>query len=97
MLNAQQALDMLNGMGKTADEVSLFLKAKGITGRKRDSLHCPVANYLISQGGHPEASIYGNYIAPDYVQTPTEVLTPKPVYNFILDFDEGKYPELESQ
>jgi hypothetical protein len=93
MLNAQQALDMLNGMGKTADEVSLFLKAKGITGKRKESTCCPVANYLISQGGHPGASIYGNYIPPNTM----DVHTPKPVFEFILAFDEGQYPELESQ
>jgi hypothetical protein len=92
MLNTQQALDILNGMGKTADEVADFLKAKGITGMKRESAHCPVANYLVSQGGDPRAIIYSHYVPP----FDEDITTPLPVFDFIITFDEGQYPELES-
>ena len=91
MITEQQALELLNGMGKTADEVAAFLTEKGIKGNHATGFTCPVNNYLISQGGETTAAIYEYYVCLHIV-----MLVPKPVYKFIRAFDDGKYPELEN-
>jgi hypothetical protein len=89
MMTEQQALDLLNGMGQTADEVAAFLKEKGITGRVALALHCPVAAYLSSQGGDIGGAVYTQYASQNVL-----VKVPEPVFAFIRAFDAGKYPEL---
>jgi hypothetical protein len=92
MITKEQAIQLLNDMGTTADEVAAFLKSKGIKGRPCEATSCPVANYMVSQGGDPTGAVYDRYNhGADYV-----VETPAPVFAFIRYFDWGKYPELKA-
>jgi len=83
----------LKALGNSSSEISKSLSDKNITGSKCESAYCPVANYLISIGySMPEVSqetIIVRLKEDHTINTPIELI------DFILEFDDGKYPELE--
>lgn len=89
MITKERAIELLNSMGNTADEVAAFLKEKGIKGNRAAAGSCPVAVYMRSQGGDATAAVFGRYGNQEY-----SVHVPDPVYAFIVAFDSGVYPEL---
>ena len=95
MITKEQADVLLNDMGQTAKEVADFLKSQNIKGKLSNAQSCPVANYMISQGGEPDSAIYDRYNGR-YDGNAFVIMTPTPVFQFIRDFDGGTYPELVS-
>lgn len=96
----------LESLGSTADEVAQTLSSRGITGRRNSGCDCPVARFL--QAEVPETArlwwFSGYWVDGEYIQLPlsmselpeTRVDVPQPVYEFVLRFDSGDYPDLEA-
>lgn len=98
-IEEKQVGSLLNVLGNTADEVADSLRLRGIKGYKGDACQCPVANYLIAElGTYP-----GDLVTYDIVSysTPDDsgfsFRTPEPVFQFILRFDTGVYPDLRAE
>jgi hypothetical protein len=82
----QEKLDKLGQMDP--NEIAGFFKCEGVKGYRMIESCCPVANYLDSDGEYSVyntsvESVNGSYDLPDSVMT------------FVVDFDNGWYPELE--
>lgn len=81
---------LLEELGGTADEVAAALAARGVTGRRGESCHCPIAALLSVRAG---------------VMVPTATMTasasgracelPPACRDFVRRFDLGMYPHLE--
>jgi hypothetical protein len=86
-MNLQEAILQL---GATAEEIRHSLQALNITGYQEDAANCPLAVYLDGQGF-------------DDVQVTDEIVTAQAqdsarlpqVREFVQNFDDGLYPELE--
>ena len=83
--------DCLNELGSHEFAVAEKLEALGIKGDKFSLCHCPIAKYLIKLG------FIGVLVSPTKAKTDQQqCFLPTPVENFILHFDDGEYPELET-
>jgi hypothetical protein len=80
----------LDALGKTSEQVADFLKARGVKGTIGNVYSCPIANYLNSLN-HKVAGVSWGSIRFQYGGC---IDTPPAVCQFIVDFDQGKYPEL---
>jgi hypothetical protein len=87
-------VDKLNGKG--VEGIRDFFVANGIKGMRMRACKCPVANYLRNETGVSIVSVGTRFIhAPDVVGIPVDILTPTNVGNFIFQFDQGAFPELD--
>lgn len=91
-----QVVATLGGLGGTASEIAGALEAKGITGRRHSSQHCPLANYLMEQ--FPEAErasvgIWSMLIDADG-GTLASPESPGSCRDFVRAFDNGRFPNL---
>lgn len=87
----------------TATDIAIRLSMLGIKGRRREPCHCPVAIYVRKALGLSEStrgiSIWPSTIylthrpAPHFARCR---YTPQEVGDFILRFDRGEYPYLET-
>lgn len=93
----QTSVDLLEALG-SARAIAHFLTAKGVTGTPGQARSCPVAHYLKS--AHLVdilvfSRIYAGYEDGEPEEFSVPVMnTPYTVREFILKFDEGKFPEL---
>lgn len=84
-------IDALRGMG--ADDIALFLKEQGVKAVRRNSGHCAMAKWFSYVAGVP-------YSVGSTLTKPTNTYgfishLPANVTAFIMNFDNGFYPELE--
>src|SRR6266568_3051480 len=86
--NVQNALREL---GATSDEIADSLRLLGITGYKKCSTKCVIANYLEAVTGQTWVVSGSAHMASD---TAVVVFLTFQVKNFIGKFDEGFYPDL---
>jgi len=84
--------ETLVAMGNTENEVVAFLRARHITGSRKDSEKCPVAEYLSHETGE-DIGVAEKFIYTLFSKVPTAL--PQSVQDFIAGFDAGKYPDLE--
>lgn len=79
--------------GKTVYDVVDALRAKGIKGRKRSVMHCPIAHYLSTELQTENVLVtYGHATCDDVI-----IPLPDEVGVFIVRFDDGCYPDLEEE
>lgn len=91
MISLERALAALPG---TADGIAARFAEQGIRGVPADSYCCPVANYLIA-AGFTAAQVGDIRIeACDDDCGSEEVVTPKPVADFLKRFDSHAWPAL---
>lgn len=100
--------DYLASLGASADEVAESLRKQGITGKRGSKVSCPILNGIykacpkywtglnIYGRGKKSDGSYDYYatLSDSQIMDPT---LPPAVINFIGNFDEGKYPDLESR
>lgn len=105
-MSNEQVREALEDLGMTADEVANRLTQMGVTGNVEQAMSCPVANYLKKK--FPEAQRACVFIQatvtvgefdpgyPDDSQGKQYwTHTPRPVFEFIKEFDAGMYPQLK--
>lgn len=98
--------EYLKSLGNTAEDVAMSLRAQGIKGKKLSRNHCPILNGIykacpdywtglrIVNGRKIDGKWYYHATLDDaQIMDPT---LPEPVMQFIGEFDEGKYPDLEA-
>jgi hypothetical protein len=100
--------DYLASLGASADEVADSLRKQGVTGKRKSTCKCPILNGIYKAcpkywtgleifgvsrtiDGKPH---YRATLSDSQIMDPT---LPQPVIDFIGNFDEGKYPDLESR
>lgn len=90
-----RALDVL----ASHDDIPAVLAAAGITGHRRESDRCPIAEYL--KRGFPST---GFEIDEDVIRADihhsgiiAQIDTPQSIGDFIDAFDEGKFPQLDRE
>lgn len=89
----EKLLNDVHHIGRTAHQIYRQLKADGIQG-ERGSFSCPIGEYLISKGHDgPEVTSLHVAVCSDYGEIVVD--TPSAVAQFILNFDQGKYPDIE--
>jgi hypothetical protein len=89
----EQALAKLPG---TAEGIAAYLIEQDCRGRRKDSLCCPVANYLDGIGEFHRPEVTENSISYEVGEDDQQmVLTPDHMTEFITRFDKGEWPELD--
>lgn len=78
----------------TADEIGKFLGAEGITGRIAKSTHCVIAEYIY-QGIGQRVEVQTTSLVFRSALQSEFVFHSDAMKEFICEFDEGGYPELE--
>jgi hypothetical protein len=92
---ADNLLDVLNGLGSTADAIAEELLAADVTGMREDPECCPIANYL-TRCTDARPSVQREYVSLTWQDgSELEVRTPDPVRFFVAAFDSREYPELD--
>jgi hypothetical protein len=87
-------LNILNQLGETSEEVAQSLKDKGFKGKRKRAHCCPIYQYLTSHG--LDVGVSPNEIVLyDITTKGCDITAPLPIKQFIYDFDDGKYPNLE--
>lgn len=103
-MNKEQALELLQGLGETAEEVAANLQAKGIQGHALHARSCPISRFLKANGADGVATspesvfLYptdgdGNAKVDSDIDGIT-INQPKAIGDFICMFDNGKFPAL---
>lgn len=100
--------EYLTSLGNTSEEVAESLRKQGVKGLRRSKCKCPIINGIyqavpnywsglnIVNGCKLAEGDWSYYATLNDCQILDPDL-PKPVMNFIGDFDEGKYPDLEAK
>lgn len=95
----------LEALGSTSAEIGASLETHGIKGERHYCMFCPVANYLhLVFPDAEEVEVHNecchatktvvDYVQVDHPRITAE--TPLAVANFVEDFDNGYYPQLDS-
>ncbi len=87
--------DALIEMGSWED-VYVELYTRGVTGIPEHGCACPVARWIESQVHEQVTVTAGNVYYFDDPVRDVKVSTPENVYAFVIEFDNGNYPELVS-
>jgi hypothetical protein len=94
--------DALAALGTTANAVATNLSAMGFTGRVNEPDCCPVANYLTGcvertskaiVGKNEDNELYAWLGGVDLADVDLPLI-PRPVADFVLQFDARLFPEL---
>ena len=97
-MTLDEAIALLEGLGKTADEVADSLKAQGIKGEPGSACYCPLANFLRSKGAPEPGVIHGWFrVHPHPAECGAEAIRvplPKGADAFLRAFDCDRYPDL---
>lgn len=99
--------EYLKSLGHTSEEVANSLRAQGIKGVKESHGHCPILNGIYKAcpdywsglrivNGVKLGAEWSYYATLSDSQIMDPAL-PQAVMNFIGEFDEGKYPDLEAK
>lgn len=100
--------EYLTSLGNTSEEVAESLRKQGVKGLIRSKCKCPILNGIYQAlpnywsglqivNGYKLAEGNWKYYATLNDDQILDPVLPKPVMNFIGDFDEGKYPDLEAK
>lgn len=84
----------IRALGETVESVSLKLTEMGVKGYRCRAGCCPIANYL-KACGFPQVSVAthaNRYRSPEQGDSEESVILPKHVRDWIIEFDDGKYP-----
>jgi hypothetical protein len=83
-------------LGDTEKEVADSLRAAGIRGVKGMAAYCPIAVYIRSQHLGPAefAIAFPSEVTWKEGKRRQRVANPRPVRDFIVGFDFGRYPDL---
>lgn len=86
-------------LGETPESVMEALRSKGIKGYRRLAASCPIAKYLNACGFKivTVASHAHNYKGQKDEYADEMVSLPQGVRDWIIGFDDGKYPEFYSE
>lgn len=89
--------ELLGQLGDTSDQIAETLNGRDITGRREDPHCCPIANLIAaSVAGADKWPAEDFTVGDDCIHTPHgEMYTPDVIGDFIGQFDNGAYPELE--
>lgn len=84
------------------EDVATELYVRGITGRPGQAMSCPVAKYLAPFGecavvGDSSATTDGEVTEFFSHKSATNHLLPANVNQFVIDFDNNRYPELDAR
>lgn len=99
--------EYLKSLGETPDAVAASLRAQGIKGKKGSRCLCPILNGIYKAcpdywsglqivNGSKDKDGNWHYCATLNDAQIMDPHLPQPVMNFIGNFDEGKYPDLEA-
>lgn len=90
----EHAVTLLMNLGDTSAEVAGNLRSGGFTGIPDDSCNCPVARFLQRELGTVSVTV-GSQAHIEDEDEKNGVDLPKAVTDFVNNFDDGDYPELE--
>lgn len=97
MMNASDKLAELNALSGP-DAIAQLFRNTGVYGNPVDATSCPVARYVARDLPDVEfVGVSSTYAAINYLTNPMEVIKydwKSPVGQFIINFDNGRYPEL---
>lgn len=96
-ITATEVTDFLNSLGVRGVEVAVTLRTSRIKGLRMENTMCPISNALRKHFSNVAVSS-GPYAITVYdALTKDEIMveTPYHITEFIRDFDNGKYPELD--
>lgn len=87
--------ELLEGLGSSSAEVAAKLRLENCKGEIGVSYACPIARFLLRHQielyvGHG----YGIYTLLEPKQE-SQIFLPRPVSEFVREFDNRKYPDLE--
>jgi hypothetical protein len=89
----------LRALGNSGKRVAASLNKLGIKGRINNTIHCPIANYLVNKG-YGSFEVDSEFIEPRVWKPNSSIaerlVVSKPISMFIIQFDKGRYPELDS-
>ena len=97
MANFQTPFEQaIRAWGDTPEQVTEVLRSKGIKGYRMSAGRCPIANYLKSCG-FPQVTVATSAkryrdVSPES-QSEESISLPPGVRSWVMDFDDGKYPE----
>lgn len=105
MSDVQAWMDKLGGM--QPEEIRKLMQDEGIKGQRILSRSCPIANFLKAKTGQHASIGFGSYAIVTYKSVPTRpsctywiMDDPKPnpqsVTEFVVNFDNDQYPELDA-
>ena len=93
---------VLQELGNTSEEVVAKLRAEGIKGKMSAPGSCPIACYLKRKGFYKpsvtqyDVSVVTDEPDPDLLpRTYHYVKNTEAIKMFVIEFDHGRYPELE--
>jgi hypothetical protein len=102
--------DYLTSLGNTSEEVAESMRKANVKGKRCDLRMCPILNAiytgpikdkvwsgLIIHGGKKDKEGKRHYNATYNDCQIMDPQLPRPVQDFIADFDDGKYPDLEAK
>ncbi len=87
----EEAKALLLELGKTSEEIAANLLTLGCKGNHL-LIGCPIAQFLGNHGGEV-ASVDAYHV--DLSDYKLCFVTPHPISQFVRQFDDGEYPELE--
>jgi hypothetical protein len=100
-MTLQEALDELDALGSTPDEIAIKLAPAGIVGKPQDPCHCIIANWVKRKTSKKVS------VNPRLFYEPTDLPNVKAegdwcplstkLNQFALAFDNHNYPWLEEQ
>lgn len=85
---------LLVGLGKTPRTVGRRLRRAGIKGARRNAYDCPIAAFLSARTGK-KVSVQRHSCRE--IGSDNKIPMPHPVWQFMLQFDNGYWPELEGE
>jgi hypothetical protein len=91
MKTKENLVDDLQLLGDTPDEIAELLNDLDIKGDRRTNDSCPIVNYLEVRG-YSYPKVTQTYVS--CFQGNLFLRITMPVHNFIVRFDNGKFPEL---
>ena len=98
MITSETIVAALSELGNTPEDIRASLCSQGIVGDNSPGT-CPIAAYLSNKFPNAYPAVTDIEIDVDIFQddryVTLHIQTPGPVEQFVDNFDNGKYPELE--
>lgn len=87
-------IDKLNHM--STEDIRKLLVAEGIQGKQQEASNCPLARFLKSKGAGDIAVTHAGVFYMDVDVTGPQHVWSESVSNFVIRFDGGEFPQLET-
>lgn len=97
-LTVVDVVDKLEALG-SSEQIALFLEQEGVKGVRNCPSACAIAEFVGDACGAPLVRVTAQSITAQRFGHAAEcapIYIDGPIIDFILDFDEGRYPELVS-